>query len=103
MSNLYLNLPLPHNPFIPHLTSPNNPAYSFPYSIPFPFPKPSSNPSIRTFVTPFIALYLDKLHGGEIVLVLLHGRDPGYIVKRDDAQAEVGIIWDFDDLFEEDR
>lgn len=35
------------------------------------------------------------------MLVLLHGGDPGDIVKSDDAQAEIGVIRDFDDFFEE--
>lgn len=37
------------------------------------------------------------------MLVLLHGGDPGDIVKCDDAQTEIGVIRDFDDFFKEGR
>jgi hypothetical protein len=44
---------------------------------------------------------LQVLDGGEVVLVLLHGGDPGHVVERDDLEAEILVVADFLDFAEE--
>lgn len=39
--------------------------------------------------------------GTYVVVVLLHGDDPRDIVEGHGAKAEVGVIWDFADFFDE--
>lgn len=46
-------------------------------------------------------LILHILNGREIVLVLLHGRDPGNIVEGHDLESEVLIVFDLLDGFKE--
>jgi len=44
---------------------------------------------------------LDILHSGEVVLVLLHGGDPGHVIERHDLEPEVLVVADLLDLAQE--
>lgn len=49
----------------------------------------------------FLTLVLDILNSREVVLILLHGSDPGHVVEGHDLESEVLVILDLLDGFEE--
>ena len=60
-------------------------------------------PTLITNPLPATALrrVFEKFHGREVMLVFLHGRDPGHVVEGHGFEAEVGVVWDFVDGGEE--
>ena len=49
----------------------------------------------------FLALVLDILDSGEVVLILFHSRDPWYVIERHDFKAEILVVLDLLDSIEE--